>query len=63
VLQFATYLRQPDFTPSTSDASLFIYKDRDNIAYLLLNVDDIILMASSPDLLHHITPQLGVHDD
>jgi hypothetical protein len=40
------YLRQLDFTPSASDASLFIYKDRDNFTYLPLYIDYIILTAS-----------------
>ena len=44
---------------SISNASLFIYKDRDNAAYLLLFVDDIILTASSPDLLGCITARLS----
>ena len=57
--QFATYLRRLDFTPSASDASLFIDKDRDNVAYLLVYVDDIILTASSPDLLRRITARLS----
>lgn len=57
--QFATYLCRLDFTPSASDASLFIDKDRDNVAYLLVYVDDIILMASSPDLLRRITTRLS----
>jgi hypothetical protein len=34
------------------------YKDRDRIAYLLLYVDDIILTASSTDLLRLITTRL-----
>jgi len=42
---------------SESSASLFVYKDGDRVTYVLLYVDehDIILMASSPSLLYHIT--------
>lgn len=53
--RFATYIRQLGFTSSASDTSLFIYKDGDNVAYLLLYVDDILLTASSTSLLQHIT--------
>lgn len=38
-----------------SDTSLFVYKDGDRVAYLLLYVDDIILTASSTAQLQHIT--------
>jgi hypothetical protein len=34
-----------------SDASLFIFKDRVEMAHLLLYVIDIVLAASSSDLL------------
>nr|CAE05417.1 OSJNBa0035I04.5 [Oryza sativa Japonica Group]CAE05956.3 OSJNBb0088C09.15 [Oryza sativa Japonica Group] len=56
--RFATYIRQLGFTPSASDTSLFILRDGDRLAYLLLYVDDIILMASSAELLCHITARL-----
>jgi len=36
---------------------LFVYKEGDRVAYLLY-VDDIILTASSTDLLHHIIQRL-----
>jgi transposase InsO family protein len=47
--RFATYIRQLGFTASSSDVSL--YKEGESLAYLLLYVDDIILTASSTDLL------------
>jgi len=34
---------------------MFVYKDRDCVAYLLLYIDDIILTASSYELLQLIT--------
>ncbi|XP_066334139.1 uncharacterized mitochondrial protein AtMg00810-like [Miscanthus floridulus] len=46
------------FTASMSDASLFVHKDSDRVAYLLLYVDNIILMASSRELLQLITARL-----
>jgi hypothetical protein len=49
--RFATYIRQLGFTASSSDVSLFVYKEGESLAYLLLYVDDIILTASSTDLL------------
>ena len=55
--RFATFIRHLGFTASASDTSLFVYKEGDRVAYLLY-VDDIILTASSTDLLHHIIQRL-----
>jgi hypothetical protein len=48
------------FIPLASDVSLFVYKNGSQLAYLLLYVDDIILTASSSELLHSITSRLFV---
>lgn len=52
--QFAAYIQHLGFTASTSDTSLFIYKEGSSVAYLPFYVDDIILTASSSDLLQRI---------
>lgn len=39
--------------------SPFIYKDRDDITYILLYIDDIILMMSSHALLRRTTDRLS----
>jgi hypothetical protein len=39
--------------------SLFVYKDGDSVAYLLLYVDDIVLTASTPALLQRLTDRLN----
>jgi len=52
------YIRQLGFVPSVSDTSVFVYKDGDQLAYLLLYVDDIVLTASSDSLLHNIIGRL-----
>ena len=41
-----------------SDTSLFIYRRGDETAYLMLYVDDIVLTASSQQLLEHIISSL-----
>jgi hypothetical protein len=41
--RFATYLRSLGFVASAMDTSLFVYRNGDDIAYLLLYVDDIVL--------------------
>jgi hypothetical protein len=41
-----------------SDTSLFVYHRDPDAAYLLLYVDDIVLTASSLELLHHTTSAL-----
>jgi len=56
--RFATYIRKLGFVPSVSDTSLFVYKDGASTAYLLLYVDDIVLTASSTDLLLSIIGRL-----
>uniref|UniRef100_J3KUE7 Reverse transcriptase Ty1/copia-type domain-containing protein n=1 Tax=Oryza brachyantha TaxID=4533 RepID=J3KUE7_ORYBR len=56
--RFTTYPRQLGFVASSSETSLFVYKDGDRMAYLLLYVDDIILTASSSALLQHLTARL-----
>jgi hypothetical protein len=52
--QFATYLMTLGFVEAKSDTSLFIYHQGAETAYLLLYVDDIVLTASSPQLLRRI---------
>jgi hypothetical protein len=39
------------FVEAKSDTSLFIYRRDDNTVYILLYVDDIVLTASTADLL------------
>ncbi|XP_019108082.1 uncharacterized mitochondrial protein AtMg00810-like [Beta vulgaris subsp. vulgaris] len=48
--RFATYILSIGFVSSKCDPSLFIYRNGQNMAYLLLYVDDIILATSSDDL-------------
>ncbi|WVZ51069.1 LOW QUALITY PROTEIN: hypothetical protein U9M48_002253 [Paspalum notatum var. saurae] len=52
---FASYICRLSFVASSSDTCLFVYKDRDNVAYLLLYVDDILSYSTMTDLgdLHH----------
>jgi hypothetical protein len=50
--QFATYLTTLGFIEAKSDTSLFIFRRGSDTVYLLLYVDDIILTASSTELLH-----------
>jgi hypothetical protein len=49
--QFATYLTTLGFIEAKSDTSLFIFRRDSDTVYLLLYVDDIILIASSTELL------------
>jgi hypothetical protein len=52
--RFSSFIQTIDFTPSLSDTSLFIYHHNNDISYLLLYVDDIVLIASSQTFLDHI---------
>jgi hypothetical protein len=51
--RFATFLCSQGFVEAKSDTSLFILRHGSDIAYLLY-VDDIVLTASSPELLRRI---------
>jgi hypothetical protein len=51
--RFATYLTTMGFIEAKSDTSLFIFRHGSDTVYLLLYVDDIILTASSTELLRH----------
>jgi hypothetical protein len=56
--RFATYLTSLGFIEAKSDTSLFIFRRGSDAVYLLLYVDDIILTASSTELLHHTISSL-----
>ena len=49
--RIAAFLQSLRFRSTRSEASLFVYHQGVDTAYLLLYVDDIILTASAPDLL------------
>jgi hypothetical protein len=48
------------FTASTADSSLFVYKNKTVIAYLLLYVDDIVLTSNTPAYLDQLITQLSL---
>jgi hypothetical protein len=56
--RFATFLLTLGFTETKSNTSLFIYRRGDETAYLLLYIDDIVLAASSQQLLQRIISSL-----
>ena len=56
--RFATFLMTLGFTEAKSDTSLFIYRRGDETADLLLYVDDIVLTASSQQLLQSVISSL-----
>nr|XP_051221657.1 uncharacterized mitochondrial protein AtMg00810-like [Lolium perenne] len=56
--RIAGFLHQLGFHSTRSDASLFVYRTGNDMAYLLLYVDDIIVTASTADLLRQFTDRL-----
>ena len=56
--RFAKFVITIDFTPTCSDSSLFVFRRGNDIAYLLLYVDDMVLTGSGPGLLQHIVQWL-----
>ncbi|KAJ0836851.1 putative RNA-directed DNA polymerase [Helianthus annuus] len=57
--RFAGYISRCGFQSSICDTSLFVYHKGNQMAYLLLYVDDIILTASSDSLLQSIIKSLS----
>ena len=56
--RFAAFIQTIGFVETRSDTSLFVFHRGTDMAYLLLYVDDIILTASSVDLLRQIISAL-----
>jgi hypothetical protein len=52
---YSNELQSISFTPTSSNMSLFMYKNGIDIAYLLLHVDNIMLTTSLTTLLQCIT--------
>ncbi|KAJ9545500.1 hypothetical protein OSB04_025207 [Centaurea solstitialis] len=57
--RFAVFITSLGFYSSKSDSSLFVYHHGRDTIYLLLYVDDIILTASSPDLVTRVISRLS----
>ena len=57
--RFTGQLLQFGFVASTTDSSLFIYKTKTTIAYLLLYVDDIVLTSNTPTFLDQLIQHLS----
>ncbi|GJU00586.1 ribonuclease H-like domain-containing protein [Tanacetum coccineum] len=55
---FAAYITRVGFSHSRCDSSLFIYRQGTDTAYLILYVDDIVLITSSGILLQQIIASL-----
>ncbi|XP_039855232.1 uncharacterized mitochondrial protein AtMg00810-like [Panicum virgatum] len=56
--RFAAYLLSLGFTEAKTDISLFVFRRGDDMIYLLLYVDDIVLTASSTGLLQRTITSL-----
>jgi hypothetical protein len=57
-IRFASFLLSLGFTEAQSDTSLFVYRRGSEKVYLLLYVDDIVLTASSQQLLRRVIDAL-----
>jgi histone deacetylase 1/2 len=58
VERFTAFIIKLGFIMTRSDSSLFILRRGNEIAYLLLYVDDIVLTGSSSALLRHVVDRL-----
>jgi hypothetical protein len=62
--RFASYLTKLGFIEAKSDTSLFIFRRGSDTVYLFLYVDDIILTASSTELLcHYFRSSAGIRHE
>lgn len=52
--RFVVFVSSPGFTSSQSDCSLFTYHSSSDHIFLILYVDDIILIASSLTLILYL---------
>ena len=57
-MQFAAFNTSLSFHPIRSDSSLFVLRRGDDMALLLLYVDDMVLSASTDALLRRLISQL-----
>ncbi|XP_071699614.1 uncharacterized mitochondrial protein AtMg00810-like [Rutidosis leptorrhynchoides] len=57
--RFAEFVFTIGFAHSRCDHSLFIYKNGNDVAYILLYVDDIVLVTSNSGLRSHLMLLLG----
>lgn len=55
---FTSFITRQGFIQSKCDASLFVYQKNNELTYLLLYVDDIIITASSSTLLQSVITSL-----
>jgi hypothetical protein len=51
---FGAHLQHAGIRATRSDSSLFVYKHGADVAHLLLDVNDIILMSSTLEFHHHV---------
>jgi hypothetical protein len=59
VSSFSSFDHGIGFVESKSDAPLFTLHRSNDTAYILLYVDDIILIASSASFLANVTSRIG----
>lgn len=57
--RFTFHLLHLGFTTSVTDSSLFIFQSANTIIYLLLYVDDIIIIGNSPDQISYLISALS----
>jgi histone deacetylase 1/2 len=64
--RLSSKLRTLGFLPSKADTSLFLYDQKGSTMFILIYVDDIIVMSSSDQaisaLLHHLSSEFVLKD-
>lgn len=58
---FSQYLEELRFQASIADSSLFTFFNGSTVIYLLIYVDDILVMGNSPSAISRFVQQLGQH--
>jgi hypothetical protein len=54
-----SYLRAMNFTPSAADPCLYVRKDSDDLSYIALYVDDLVIATKDPQVMEKIKSELS----
>jgi hypothetical protein len=54
-----SYLREMNFVPTAADPCLYVRKDSDDLSYIALYVDDLVIATKDPQVMEKIKSELS----
>jgi hypothetical protein len=54
-----SYLREMNFVPTAADPCLYVRKDSDDLSYIALYVDDLVIATKDPQVMQQIKSELS----